>query len=170
MAKAYKYQGILGKPIESVTPPLEDESFNPFAEEYQAAVLVRYVAQREALIDALFADCGIDRNDASGWKHVALKLAERHVKAFQPAEKVGRKQGPLTTDDAIINEMQTLIHSGKTISNAAEIVAKRRGDPKRRGAIETHYHRTVKDWKHAHDLVERWIQNFKKSSVAKSRG
>jgi hypothetical protein len=170
MAKAYKYQGILGKPMKSVPLPLEDESFNPFDEEYRAGMLARSMAQREALIDALFADCGIDRNDVFGWMHVALKLAERHVNAFQREAPVGRKPGSLTTDDKLMVEMQTLINSGKTISNAAEICAKRRGAPKRCKAIETHYHRTLKDWKHADDLLTRWLQNYKKSSVAKSRG
>jgi hypothetical protein len=172
MAKAYKYQGILGRPTKSVAPPLEDESYNPFDEEHQAAVLSRLAVQREALIDALFADCGIDRDDVLGWQHVALKLAERHVKAFQPVVRVGRKRGPLALDEALIIDMMKLINSGKTISNAAAIVAKRCGDPKRRDAIETHYHRTMKDGKHALDLVERWARqlNSKGSSVAKSRG
>jgi len=171
MAKAYKYQGILGKPKKAVPPPWEkDKSFNPFDEEHQAAMLARSEAQREALIDALFADCGIDRYDAWGWKHVALKLAERHVTAFQPEAKVGRKLSSLTTE--LMFEMQTLINDGKTISNAAKICAKRRGDPERRSAIETHYHRTLKRWKHANDMLRHWarLQNSKKSSVAKSRG
>ena len=87
MAKAYKYQGVLGKPRKSVTPPLEDESYNPFDEECQAALLMAKATQYEALIDALFEDCGVDRNDVFGWQSVALKLAERHVKAFQQKEK-----------------------------------------------------------------------------------
>ena len=172
MAKAYRYQGILGRPTKSVAPPLKDESYNPFDEEHQAVVLTRLAAQRETLIDALFADCGIDRNDVSGWERLALKLAERHVKAFQPVERVGRKKSSLAADAALITEMQTLINGGKTVSNAAGIVAKRRGDPKRRDAIETHYHRTWKEWKSANDLVERWARQLKekRSSVAKSRG
>jgi len=173
MAKAYKYRGILGKRKKAETPPWQkNKSLNPFDEEYQAAMLARSVAQREALIDALFADCGIDRYDAWGWKHVALKLAERHVTAFQPETKVGRKLSSLTTDDELMFEMQTLINDGKTISNAAKICAKRRGDPERRSAIETHYHRTLKRWKHAEDMVRHWarLQNSKKTSVVKSRG
>ena len=172
MAKAYKYQGILGRPTKSVAPPFKDESYNPFDEECQAAVLASIATQREALIDALFKDCGADRNDVLGWQKVALELAQRHVTAFQQKERVGRKRGSLAVDEALMDDMQTLINSGKTISNAAGIVAKRRGDPQRRDAIETHYHRTMKDWKSAHDLVERWARQLKakKSSVAKSRG
>ena len=172
MAKAYKYQGILGEPRKSVMPALEDESFNPFDEGCRTSLEAARATQHEALIDALFKDCGVDRNDILGWERVALKLAQRHVKAFQSEERVGRKRGSLAMDGALMIDMMKLINSGKTISNAAAIVAKRRGYPKSRDAIETHYHRAMKDGKHALDLVERWARqlNSKGSSVAKSRG
>ena len=175
MAKAHKYNGILGKPRESVFPAIDDPSYNPFDKRGQEAILVRLMAQQDALVDALFADCGIDRSNRSGWEQVALVLAERHIKAFQKPTTAGAKKGAKSKDESLMLEMQALINDGKSISNAARIIVKRRGVPKEKAekekaAIETHYHRTLAGYRKAHALLKRWAQQkSERNSVVKSR-
>ena len=60
-----------------------------------------------------------------------------------------------------MTDMLTLISSGKTISNAAGMQSQREvATQERQDAIETHYHRTMKKWKRASDLVERWAEQL----------
>ena len=81
--KAYVYRGILAKP-----PPIKMSIFDmhpsdathPLHPETIAALLER----RAALVDALFKDCGVERDAPDGSDRVMLVLAERHVPAFGP--------------------------------------------------------------------------------------
>lgn len=172
MAKTHKYTGILGKPRESVLPAIDDPSYNPFDKKCQAAVRARMKEQEKARISALFKDCGVAEADPIAWHKVALVLAERHIKAFHKPSSPGRKKGILAADEHLMDEMAELIGSGHSISNAARILADRRGKSKQQAAIETHFHRTRSEWARGAALVKRWRQqlNAKRSSVAKSRG
>jgi hypothetical protein len=123
--KTYKYSGVLGKERECVIP-LGYLRY-PDEVEWQAKAAAALQAQQEALIDALFADCGVSRSDPVGWREVALTLSRRHVKAFQKATGAKRGRPPLGDWD-LVNEVMEVVGTRKlSIRSASVIVAKRRG-------------------------------------------
>ena len=157
MVKPYKYKGILAKHY-SLKLPLADWLRGP--EKEPSADGIKAVQQQlGALDDALFLDCGVDRKAADGWMQVALKLAARHVPAFQldTSKKMGAPRRN-HDDGELTLEIAALLGKGKTIKNAARIVATRRRKGESPEAIEQRYHRTMKDWKRADDIVKGWVR------------
>jgi hypothetical protein len=104
--KAYKYSGILGKERTDVIP-LGSLRY-PDDEKWQAQAVAAVEAQQEALIDALFANCGISRSDRFGWRDVALTLARRHVKAFQQPTYAKRGR-PLSNHWDLVDEVMEVV-------------------------------------------------------------
>jgi hypothetical protein len=122
--------------------------------EWQTKALAAVEAQHEAMIDALFADCGVTRSDAFGWRDVALTLARRHVKAFQPAS--GKQRGRLTNRHwDLVDEVMELVGTRNlSIRSASGIVAKRRGGGITGRVVETRVHTAMKAGRRAKEKLE----------------
>ena len=153
MAKRYKYAGILAKKREPII-------LFPNDHQIEAAFRIIYEAHTVALIHELFADCNAGRFNAklekglaagqTGWRKVAMTLAERHVAGFEP--KQSRDGRPARTDEADIWVAVTQrMAKGQSLRQAARGVLKDRGQKDSVAAIESAFRRYVK----RHSILKR---------------
>jgi hypothetical protein len=170
MAQPYKYKGILAKRREPRISYSKDKVVD-------AAFDIIYSAATEALIDALFADCGARRDGPlnselrrglaaaaapSNWQKVAITLAERHVPGFQ--HQVGKRRGrpPLFDEQKIVLRMMELTGqpTGQrklSILSAARIVARERGKESETASIDRRFRRFLE----AYEATTQSRQNSK---------
>jgi hypothetical protein len=148
MANPHKYAGILATKREPLT-------LNPENSQIESAFRIIYERHTEALIHALFADCGAGQFNPNlekglgsahtGWRKVAMTLAERHIEGFQHASNA-RKGRPKRTDDGKIWAAVTQrLANGERLRHAARYVAKERQKGEMLDAIESAYRRYVKN-------------------------
>jgi hypothetical protein len=157
--KPYKYSGVLGKERESVIP-LGYWRY-PDEEEWQAKAAAAVQAQQEALIDALFANCGISQSDPFGWREVALTLARRHVKAFQKATSGQRGRPHRAAQDLVDEVMEVVGRRNLSIRSASVIVAKRRGGGISGRTVESRVHTTMKAGRKAKKQLDLMIEKMR---------
>ena len=163
--KAYVYHGVLAKP-----PPIKMSIFDMHptdAHPIHPSTVAALLERQAALVDALFEDCGVARDAPDGSHRVMLVLAERHVPAFGPdAAKVGRHRR--ATDDVdLVRAMRELEVKGKSIRNAARIVAERRGETA--DGVEARYRRIIADWRKAHIEVMQNTRKRRRNDKVRSR-
>jgi hypothetical protein len=149
--KAYVYRGALAKP-----PPIKMSIFDMHPSDathpLHPATVAALLERQAALEDVLFKDCGIERGAPDAWKRLALALAERHVPAFGPdLEKKRGRPRRATDDDDLVRAVHELVAAGKSIRNAAQIVAKRRKESA--SGVEARYRRILADWRKADEWV-----------------
>jgi hypothetical protein len=154
MAKAYKYSGILSKPM----PLLIHIGYfaDPANKKYETEYGDALSARESRYVDALFTDCGLSRSDPFGWQHLALTLARRHVTAFQPPPSSHRSRGrPAKHDWNLVDEVLEVATSRSlSIKSASRIIAKRRGNKIKAETIESRYHNCMKAGKKASVKLE----------------
>jgi hypothetical protein len=150
MPKAYKYKGVLAKPRENVLPL--GYWAHPDDPEWQAKGMAAAQAQHDSLVAALFADCGVSQSDPLGWCNVALTLARRHVKAFQPGAPNSRGR-PSKRDWELVDEVLEIVRSRSlSIRSASAIIAKRKRLSAR--SIENSFHVTMRAGRKAEKELE----------------
>jgi hypothetical protein len=120
--KVHRYTGVLGAQIYT---PLEAEADRrPNDLELRERSDQEIGDQYRARVEALLKDCGTGPDDPSRWWHVALTLADRHVKGFRFRSKRGRKPKKASAPDLLnlVAEMDRLCAKGEGISSAAGIL------------------------------------------------
>ena len=162
--KAYVYHGVLAKP-----PPIKLSLLDMLpTDPIQPSTIAALLERQAALVDALFENCGVARDAPDGSHRVMLVLAERHVPAFgADAAKVGRHRRVATDDEDLVRAMRELEVKGKSIRNAARIVAERRGETA--DGVEARYRRIIADWRKAHAEVMQNKRKRRRNDKVRSR-
>jgi hypothetical protein len=169
VAKPYRYKGILGKP-RTLKLPL-GFWLHPDDEEWQRKASAEAKKQDDEAINALFADCGVRRDDPFGWEKVTRTMASRHVPWFQTV--VSRGPGRPPKDDwplaqQIVNRMRD--NRRLSVRAACAAIAKERRDGSTAKQLENRFYYTVRLGKAAKAEVERWLKKSRRISQAKSPG
>jgi hypothetical protein len=169
VAKPYKYAGVLAKP-RTVKLPL-GSWLHPDDEEWQRKAVAELQRQDDELIDALFADCGVRRDDLFGWEKVARTLAERHVPALQPVASRGRGRPP-QDDWPLAQEVVKRMRSNPRLSigAACAAIARERRDGSTGKQLQNRFYYTMRLGKAAKVEVERLLKKSRRISHAKSSG
>jgi hypothetical protein len=182
LTNSYKYTGVLGKRPRLKLWMLEGAlcSDDPVA---MKRIMDEAMAEWTDLIAALLEDCG-QPFDLSGdtWKEVALKLAKRHIPAFQDPElppagffklgapdtlEIGRRQGRPRTgieDDLdVYAQMQTRLAKGQTERQAARQLANSRKRSESPDAICSRYRRTAKRIESGRSILRQLTERMKQN-------
>jgi hypothetical protein len=169
VAKSYKYDGILGKP-RSLKLPLAALLLYPDDQRLQQQAIAALKKQDDELFDALFADCGIRRDDPLRWKKLSKSLVGRHVPAFQPFGSRGRGR-PSGDDWPLAEEVVDLMKTRNlSVRSACAAIAKRRHHRSTAKQIENRFYYTMRSGKAAKAEVQRVLKKSRCISHAKTAG
>jgi len=126
MAKAYKYKGILAKPIGSglwLKAALSKGDARDAAVEEAARSDLSKVTER---VEALCDNFGIPRYAPNVWALLAMALAERHVPGFSRTDPKKRRPKPKSILDhaPMVRLIDERVAGGQKVSPAVNAVAK----------------------------------------------